>query len=391
MIQSMYINTALGSLLVLLVLFNDYIRKFNTDNFQRRLFFAVLTFTAAAIVFDSVVRIIADTYAGWVAPTMRISSSLFLIAQNCTYYMTVVLIDYIANKNIERSKFLLKIISIFITVFVISVIFNFFYGFYFYINEENRLARGSLFILRVIISYLPVIFILVDILIAIKQFRSFQIYAIILFLIINTADSLVDFIWVASSLTWPCFTGALLYLYFFIIQFDAKLDTLTGLGNRYSFNEFIGKLSKQNTKMDYSVVMIDLDRFKLINDTYGHLEGDNALKDMAVIISGSIRHSDFAARYGGDEFVLAASAENDIKRVMDRIQNSIDIQNENGNRPYKIYMSYGYDVFTTNSGMSIRKFMNHIDSLMYKQKEEHRRIFAEKQKQAVKDKDEGNV
>jgi len=41
--------------------------------------------------------------------------------------------------------------------------------------------------------------------------------------------------------------------------------------------------------------------------------------------------------------------------------------------------------------MSIRKFMNHIDSLMYKQKEEHRRIFAEKQKQAAKDKDEGNV
>jgi diguanylate cyclase (GGDEF)-like protein len=124
--------------------------------------------------------------------------------------------------------------------------------------------------------------------------------------------------------------------------------------------------------------MIDMDRFKEINDTLGHLEGDNALRDMATIIKSVIRHSDFAARYGGDEFILAARAEYDIGRIMTRIQENIDLQNSKGTRPYKIYMSYGCDVYTTNSGRSIQEFISHIDSLMYKNKEENRRSRTDK-------------
>jgi diguanylate cyclase (GGDEF)-like protein len=176
-----------------------------------------------------------------------------------------------------------------------------------------------------------------------------------------------------GSLVWACFSASILYIYFFIIRSDSKIDSLTGIGNRYSFNEFINKLSKQNTKEDYSIVMIDLDRFKEINDTLGHIEGDNALRDMAVIIKGCIRYSDFAARYGGDEFILATKAESDIKRVIERINETIDNQNRKRSRPYQLYMSYGYDVYTTNSGQSIHEFISRIDSLMYKQKEERRK------------------
>ena len=196
---------------------------------------------------------------------------------------------------------------------------------------------------------------------------------IILFILITGIGAALDIILKQGSLTWPCFAAATLYLYFFIIQSDSKIDSLTGIGNRYSFNEFIDKLSHQNTKNDYSIVMMDMDRFKEINDTLGHLEGDNALRDMAAIIKGCIRHSDFAARYGGDEFVLATQAGNDIQRLMDRIQKAIDVQNEKRARPYQIYMSYGYDVYTTNSGQSIQNFLAIIDAKMYRQKEERKR------------------
>ena len=382
MIQSAYINTALGSVIVLLVLLNDYIHKFNTDNFQRKLFLAVLVFTSVSVVFDFAAIITRGTEGACFSVILRISASLFLVAQNCTYYMAAILIDYIANKNTERVKILLKIVSVFITLYAISVIFNLYFGFYFTISADNKYVPGNLYILRIIISYTSIILILFSVLSSIKQFRHFQILTIILFLIINALGVGVDIIYKTTSLAWPCFTATLLYLYFFIIQFDSNLDTLTGLGNRYSFNEFIDKLSKQNTKVDYSIVMMDLDRFKLINDTLGHQEGDNALKDMAAIISGNIRHSDFAARYGGDEFVLATKAENDIERLMHRIQEAINFQNETGEKPYKLYMSYGYDVFTTNSGQSIKKFMNHIDGLMYKNKGENSRLFDEKGKRA---------
>jgi diguanylate cyclase (GGDEF)-like protein len=119
--------------------------------------------------------------------------------------------------------------------------------------------------------------------------------------------------------------------------------------------------------------MIDMDRFKEINDQYGHLEGDNALRDMAAIIKGCIRHSDFAARYGGDEFILAARAEHDIEKLVSRIQESIDNQNAKKLRPFTLEMSYGYDVFLTNSNRSIESFLKHVDAIMYRHKAERKR------------------
>jgi diguanylate cyclase (GGDEF)-like protein len=119
--------------------------------------------------------------------------------------------------------------------------------------------------------------------------------------------------------------------------------------------------------------MMDIDKFKEINDTLGHLEGDNALRDLAAIIKGCIRHSDFAARYGGDEFVLATEAEYDIKRLMNRIQATIDQQNKKRIRPYQLYISYGYDVYTTKSDESIYSFIARIDGRMYRQKEKRKK------------------
>jgi diguanylate cyclase (GGDEF)-like protein len=132
-------------------------------------------------------------------------------------------------------------------------------------------------------------------------------------------------------------------------------------------------LEKTNVKQSWSVVMIDMDRFKEINDRFGHHEGDNALRDMAAIIKGCIRHSDFAARYGGDEFILATRAEHDIEKIIFRIQESIDNQNAKKLRPFTLEMSYGCDVFVTNSNRSIESFLKHVDAVMYRQKAERKR------------------
>jgi diguanylate cyclase (GGDEF)-like protein len=212
-----------------------------------------------------------------------------------------------------------------------------------------------------------------DLFFSIKIFKKDHIYLPFFFLIFTSLGSIIDIEFNTAGLMWPCFTSGLLYVYFFIIRLNLKIDSLTGIGNRYSFNEFINDLSRQNAKQPYSVVMIDMDDLKEINDTLGHLEGDNALRDLAAIIKGCIRDSDFAARYGGDEFIVATREGSDVVRLMERMQQSIDNQNDKKVRPYRIQISYGCDVFTPNSGQSIEAFLSHIDSLMYKHKAEKRR------------------
>jgi diguanylate cyclase (GGDEF)-like protein len=168
-------------------------------------------------------------------------------------------------------------------------------------------------------------------------------------------------------------TAALLCCYFYIIQNDTRIDSLTGLGNRYNFNEFTDRLSQSSSGESWAIVMIDLDHFKKINDTLGHHEGDNALRDMAGIIKNCISRSDFAARYGGDEFVLATRIENSVTLLMRKIHEAVTLHNKKNIRPFKIEISYGFDVYTNGGPRTIDEFLTHIDSLMYKNKEERRR------------------
>lgn len=90
----------------------------------------------------------------------------------------------------------------------------------------------------------------------------------------------------------------------------ATIDSLTGLHNRKRLKEKITEESEflkrygETVQYRYSVVFIDLDNFKYYNDTFGHPLGDLLLKKFADILKSIIRASDFAARYGGDEFIL---------------------------------------------------------------------------------------
>lgn len=368
-----YITTALGSCITLILIFSDYISKFNTDNFQRKLFFVLLLSGFIAVVAD----FFNHFFQGWAGSGIRnmlyVSVSLLHISQNFAYYFGFIFIDYLSNKNADRSKKIIFFITIFISAHIISVIANLFTGFYFTISPDNYIVPGNLHFFRIAISLAPVVLIIINILITLKRFKHINYYLIIFFVLIVGIGGILDIVLRGSGLRWPAFAAMVLYVYFFILQYDSKIDSLTRLGNRYSLNEFIEKLSLKNTKSAYSIVMMDLDRFKEINDTIGHLEGDNALRDISAIIKGVIRREDFAARYGGDEFILATDAKYDIQRVMDRIQDAITLQNEKRVRPYQLHISYGCGIFTTNSGQSIQEFLAEIDALMFKHKEQRKK------------------
>lgn len=86
----------------------------------------------------------------------------------------------------------------------------------------------------------------------------------------------------------------------------AMVDPLTGLYNRNSLNEFANKYFGEAARHDLplSLMVIDLDEFKKLNDSYGHLAGDTALEKVGALLKANCRQEDFPARYGGDEFLI---------------------------------------------------------------------------------------
>jgi len=103
------------------------------------------------------------------------------------------------------------------------------------------------------------------------------------------------------------------------VRTESERDGLTGVLNRRTFDRFLGELVEKNTvkEQDFALLMIDIDDFKRINDSYGHPVGDSVLAAVANKCRQSIRGEDFLARYGGEEFAIilpGASLRNAVKK-----------------------------------------------------------------------------
>ncbi|WIF95364.1 GGDEF domain-containing response regulator [Caminicella sporogenes] len=152
----------------------------------------------------------------------------------------------------------------------------------------------------------------------------------------------------------------------------ALIDQLTGLYNRHGFMNLAQhhiKLAKRKNK-DLLIMYCDLDNLKYINDNYGHVEGDNIIKDTANILKSTFRESDVISRFGGDEFVVLAIdvSREVICKLIDRLEKNIREHNKNMKKPYKISMSIGVKVFNPNCSDEIEEILNEADRLMYKNK-----------------------
>lgn len=89
------------------------------------------------------------------------------------------------------------------------------------------------------------------------------------------------------------------------MQDKALKDPLTGLLNRRQMENVLTNIcSTANMQQQVSVILIDIDHFKHINDTFGHLVGDRVLKDLSILLRGHVRSQDIVCRYGGEEFCM---------------------------------------------------------------------------------------
>ena len=108
---------------------------------------------------------------------------------------------------------------------------------------------------------------------------------------------------------------------------QTRRDALTGLANRHAANQRLREefLRMQRSHIPYAVLMMDIDFFKQVNDSFGHAVGDEVLQHVAVVISGSVRATDFVARYGGEEFfaLLPATTLHEAQQVAEKVRQTL--------------------------------------------------------------------
>ena len=172
-----------------------------------------------------------------------------------------------------------------------------------------------------------------------------------------------------------CFSSALLMIIFYIHSMEAKISTdpLTLLNNRNQLHQYTAQKSSFIREGRLTIVaMFDINDFKLINDTYGHAEGDRAL----ILVADSFRevlrnHSMpmFLARYGGDEFILIVHplSESEVEALICELRERIAARCRGVGTPYTISIGAGFDTFS-GKGDTFQKCMQRADEKLYEDK-----------------------
>lgn len=164
-----------------------------------------------------------------------------------------------------------------------------------------------------------------------------------------------------------------------ILTQHAFHDALTGLPNRSLVKDRIAETLSEahRTKQSFAVMAMDIDRFKLVNDTYGHIEGDKLLKAVAERLQDLVREVDTVSRQGGDEFTLllpGIRTLSDAKSQAECILESFEIPFEIGDHQFRLSASIGITFWPTD-GDDAEVLLRNADIAMYRAKDDGRGIF----------------
>lgn len=262
---------------------------------------------------------------------------------------------------------------------VLLALFSPFTGWLFTLDENNMYQHGPLYVFNFLGSYsymlfttLWTVYLIAKSKSRIEVKRNFQILLYGIYPILTAVIQAIN-----GEIHIECYgiTLTMLSVYLTLQEEKITVDALTQLNNRYRLESYLQSKIKsyqetvsKSSKLFY--IMLDVNKFKLINDKFGHLEGDHALKCVSQVLSRMANtHQYFLARYGGDEFsiVVERYSIKEVEELCEEIKQNVTAANTNPQ--YELSVSAGCAQYEANK-MSIYEWIEEADKNLYKDKNE---------------------
>lgn len=297
------------------------------------------------------------------------SSILYFSASSLSSYFWFFYTCFELNKCASFSKLLKFIISFPAVALILMTLLSPTTHWIFYVDDNNEYFRGSLNYLQIILTY---IYIVASSLISIKycrvevlQEKKRHYWHLSTYPIIPLAGGVAQGIILNTNIAMPATVVAITMLYLDNIKQETLLDPLTRLNNRGQFDNYLeGKIKSYQNK-NLFLVFFDIDNFKEINDSFGHIEGDKAIKTVAQTLQNIFSDKNsFLARYGGDEFaVIITGSEERVISDMQKVNSALD--ELSSSMPFHLSVSFGYSRFGEKGATSPDELIISADKKMY--------------------------
>lgn len=245
-------------------------------------------------------------------------------------------------------------------------------GWFFRIQHGNVYQRGEYYWVHIAFCIAFLVYAFLLIIINGAKIGKRQFYALLLYALPQVLGSAIQIFFYGISLCWTGMMLSLLIVYFNIQELGLNTDYLTGVYNRRQLDSYIREKIRNSTReSSFSVILVDLNDFKQINDMFGHDVGDEALRNAVTVIRSCLRNDDFIARYGGDEFYIILDIDDYemLAATAARIGRAVERFNADHQKPYQLSLCMGYDVYRRDAARDSDVFLKQIDMLMYRNKE----------------------
>ena len=344
------------------------------------------------IMWSSIVLCLSDAISGSLSGTgtSYFINSLVHIG-NLVYFTALALIAYFwfcyvnirlkLGENLTKRKSIAAKIPV---VFIIVVILlNPITGFMFSVDGNNTYQREDGIIVHWIIiwAYFLVATIRTACVMSSEsnKYRRKEVRSVLYFAIAPMIGSLIQMIIAGTSVTQVGIAISIVVVFLDMQQNQIVTDVLTGLNNRHGLHTFMYNTISLNDGQHVYAFMLDLNGFKQINDSYGHMIGDRALQEVSELLKKTIMGFPgkvYLSRIGGDEFVILMyeCEEEEVQGLSHHIFTAFEERNSETNEKYMLNTSIGLASATCYSPNDIEALLVDADAVMYQHKREIKSI-----------------
>ena len=246
-------------------------------------------------------------------------------------------IDYVIFESKDRLKknfyYLYPVVMV-----TILLLINTFYPILFSINEQNHFVKESFHFLMLLTMVVIYIHIWIVVIKNKNKVKSTVVWSILSFAILPFMFEIIELYFGELPYTFIAVGYSLCFNYLILETVSASHDYMTGLYTRRKAMSYQRSLLKK--KMSYTIIVIDLDDFKYINDTFGHYKGDQAINEFSFILNQVYSDNGLVSRLGGDEFLIVSliCENNLIIKKMSQIRELI----KHEDFEYGMYLDFSY-------------------------------------------------
>ncbi|MCR5715542.1 MAG: GGDEF domain-containing protein [Lachnospiraceae bacterium] len=368
--QEIYVEINVICIVMLLAIWRQ-IRK-DVDQSSSRQMFRIMIFMIIAIQ-------VLDTVWVFIDHVPELAFWNYMI--NATYMSLTGAIGmawwiYVAYRlgEHERIQKYMFLIIIPLSILIICAYSSYYTGWIFTIDENGEYARGELHFIQQTMALVYYICPLADLHYHLfkrnyTQQQKEELYTMLSFFILPAIGLALNILLPSLPSIWPAATFSAAMIYTSSLKQATSMDELTGLHNRNDFQRRLSARFSENDTENLYMFLMDLNSFKKINDTYGHISGDRALQDTANMMREAVAGKDlYLARYGGDEFaILGKFASEEDAEEMKRVVKETAVMHQLLNRrPYKISISVGYAAY--HEGFTMQQLIDEADRMLYQDK-----------------------